>query len=74
MALKTILTAPDPRALYDCIAAALSEELGLEDKINDEARAILTAHAADLQRMGGSYGEAFKKIKAELVRQKKVVL
>jgi len=34
----------------------------------------LSANAAEMQRLGANYGDAFKKIKAELVRKHKAVL
>ncbi|MGH9393332.1 MAG: DUF507 family protein [Terriglobales bacterium] len=74
LAASKIIAAPDPHALIEVIHKALEEEFAVEDRINDEARAILSTHAAEMQRLGASYGDAFKKIKAELVRKHKVVL
>ncbi|MGH9483306.1 MAG: DUF507 family protein [Terriglobales bacterium] len=73
LAEKLIATA-DPRALVEFIHRALEEEFGVEDRINEEARAILASHAEEMQRLGAGYSDAFKKIKHELVRQKKAVL
>ncbi|MGH9486814.1 MAG: DUF507 family protein [Terriglobales bacterium] len=64
----------DAAALTALIHHALEEEVAVEDRINDEARAILASHAAEMQQLGASYGDAFKKIKSELVRQHKAVL
>ena len=69
-----VIAVSDRAALVETIHQALTEEFGVEDRINDEARAILAQHAEEMQRLGASYGDAFKKIKAELVRQQKVVL
>ncbi|MGH9465931.1 MAG: DUF507 family protein [Terriglobales bacterium] len=69
-----LITAPDPRVLTELIHHALDEEFGVEDRINAEARAILTSHAAEMQQLGAGYGDSFKKIKAELVRKHKAVL
>ena len=69
-----VVATPDPAALTETIHHALQTEFEVEDRINDEARAILAQHAEEMQRLGASYGDAFKKIKAELVRQQKVVL
>lgn len=71
---EKLITAPDARALAEVIHKALLEEFTVEDRINDEARAILQSHAAEMQQLGASYGDSFKKIKAELVRKHKVVL
>lgn len=69
-----VLEAPDPNALQQWVHHALAEEFGVEDRINEEARAILAQHERDMVTMGASYGELFKKVKAELVRKHKVVL
>ena len=69
-----MITAPDMGALTEAIHRALEAEFGVEERINDEARAILAAHAEEMQRLGATYSDAFKKIKAQLVRQHKVVL
>lgn len=69
-----LVSSPNPTALTEVIHHALQEEFGVEERINDEARAILQAHADEMQRLGAAYSDAFKKIKAELVRKYKVVL
>lgn len=69
-----LISSPNPASLVEVIHQALQEEFGVEERINDEARAILEAHAEEMQRLGAAYGDAFKKIKAELVRKHKVVL
>jgi hypothetical protein len=56
------------------VAAALIEELSLEDRINDEVRVILEAFQDDMRRTGASYPEMFKKVKNELARKYKAVL
>jgi hypothetical protein len=69
-----LLSTPNPAAMTEAIHQALTDEFGVEDRINEEARAILSAHAEDMSRLGAGYGDSFKKIKAELVRKHKVVL
>ena len=54
--------------------AALLDELQLEDRINDEVRLILEQIQDEMQRVGASYQEMFKKVKGELVRKYKAVL
>ena len=68
------ISAPDGQALNAVIHQALEQEFGVDDRINEEARTILSANAAEMQRLGANYGDAFKKIKAELVRKHKAVL
>jgi hypothetical protein len=56
------------------VAAAMIEELALEDRINDEVRVILEAFQDDMRKTGASYPEMFKKVKNELARKYKAVL
>lgn len=56
------------------VAAAMVEELSLEDRINDEVRVILEAFQDDMRKTGASYPEMFKKVKTELARKYKAVL
>ncbi len=71
---EKLISAPEGAALAEIIHQALEAEFGVEDRINEEARAILTTHAEEMQRLGATYSDSFKKIKAELVRKHKVVL
>ncbi len=61
-------------AFTERVHAALLEELSLEDRINDEVRAILEAYGDEMRRSGANYQEMFKKVKNELVRKYKAVL
>ncbi len=61
-------------AFAERVHAALLEELSLEDRINDEVRAILEAYGDEMRRSGANYQEMFKKVKNELVRKYKAVL
>jgi hypothetical protein len=60
--------------LNERVAAAMVEELALEDRINDEVRVILEAFQEDMRKTGASYPEMFKKVKNELARKYKAVL
>ena len=56
------------------VHATLLEEITLEDRINDEVRAILEAYSDEMRKSGANYQEMFKKVKNELVRKYKAVL
>jgi hypothetical protein len=58
----------------DRVTAGMTEELALEDRINDEVRVILEAFQEDMRKSGASYPEMFKKVKNELARKYKAVL
>ncbi len=61
-------------ALTESIDKALYDELGIEDRINEEVRAILEAYSDEMHRSGANYQEMFKRVKGELVRKYKAVL
>ena len=52
----------------------MQEELSIEDRLNDEVREILIQHQDEIRRTGVSYQEMFKKAKAQLARDRKLVL
>jgi len=61
-------------AVTQRVQAAVLDELALEDRINDEVRAILEQYQEEMQKTSASYQEMFKKVKNELVRKYKAVL
>jgi hypothetical protein len=64
----------DVNGAIDRVHAALLDELGLEDRINEDARRILDAYQEEMRKTGASYQEMFKKVKGELVKKYKAVL
>ena len=62
------------QAVADKLNAAMVDELSLEDRINDEVRAILEQYSEEMRKTGAAYQEMFKKVKNELVRKYKAVL
>ena len=61
-------------AVTERVNAAMVDELSLEDRINDEVRAILETYSDEMRKSGANYQEMFKKVKNELVRKYKAVL
>ncbi len=64
----------DVAGVTEKVNAAMQDELGLEDRIHDEVRAILEQYSDEMRKSGASYQEMFKKVKNELVRKYKAVL
>lgn len=56
------------------VNTVLQDEIGLEDRINEEVRVILEAYSDEMRKGGVNYQEMFKKVKNELVRKYKAVL
>jgi hypothetical protein len=61
-------------ALAERIRVKVAEEIGIEDRLNEEVREILSQHAEEMRRTGASYQEMYKKVKGELARQRKLIL
>jgi hypothetical protein len=61
-------------AAVERVHAAMLEEFGLEDRINDEVRVILEAYSEEMRKSGANYQEMFRKVKSELARKYKAVL
>ena len=55
------------------IAEVISEELAVEDRLNDEVRDLLSQYSEYMRREGVSYQEMFRRIKNTLISQRKVV-
>ena len=68
------IDAPNPAAVSEKVNAAMYEELSLEDRINEEVRAILEAYSDEARQMGADYQETFKRVKMQLVKKYKAVL
>ena len=64
----------EAKPLSERIRQKMAEEIGIEDRLNEEVREILSQHAEEMRRTGVSYQEMYKKVKGELARQRKLVL
>lgn len=56
------------------VRQAMVDEITVEDRISEEARQILIEHQEQMRNSGISYQDMFKKVKAQLARDKKLVL
>jgi hypothetical protein len=63
-----------PEAVTQNVRQAMAEELGVEDRLNEEVREILNQHSDEMKRTGVSYQEMYKKVKGELARQRRLIL
>jgi hypothetical protein len=61
-------------AATEVLSTALSEDLMVEDRLNDEVREIMKSYADEMTRRGVQYHDMFKMIKQELVRKRKLIL
>ena len=63
-----------PAYVNEVMFEVMIDELSVEDRINDEARKILEQHGEQMKFYGATYEEAFRAIKKQLVRERKVVV
>ena len=63
-----------PQALVQLIRQTMQNELSVEDRLSEEVRQILGQYAEEMRRSGASYQEMYKKVKAQLARERKLIL
>jgi hypothetical protein len=71
---RGMIECDDPLALRDEVTRLVTEELLVEDRLNEEVRDILTLHAEEMRRTNVEYREMFKMIKKKLARERKIIL
>ena len=69
----SIVETPSPQKLIDLVNGLITEELLVEDRLNDEVRQILEQYSDYMRREGVSYQEMFRRTKNTLISQRKVV-
>src|SRR5690348_14926984 len=69
-----MIEADKPTTLAERVRLKMAEEIGVEERLNEEVREILSQHAEEMRRTGVSYQEMYKKVKGELARQRKLIL
>jgi hypothetical protein len=68
-----IIETPDPQAAADLIAGVITDDLMVEDRLNEEVREILSQYSDYMRREGVSYQEMFRRIKNTFISQRKVI-
>jgi hypothetical protein len=68
-----MIETPHPDIVAERLAEVITEELAVEDRLNDEVRDLLGQYGEYMRREGISYQEMFRKIKNNLIAQRKVV-
>ena len=63
-----------PEYVNEVMLQVVLDELTVEDRINDEARRILEEHSDQMKRFGATYEDAFKAIKKQIIRERKIIL
>ena len=71
---KEMIETKAREALVQRVRQTMAEELGVEDRLNEEVRQILNQYSDEMRRTGASYQEMYKKVKSQLARERKLIL
>jgi hypothetical protein len=63
----------EPR-IVEGIAKVITDELQIEDRLNEEVREVLMQHASEMERSNVTYTEMFKMLKKKMAKEKGIVL
>jgi hypothetical protein len=63
----------EPR-IIEGIAKVITEELAVEDRLNEEVREVLLQHSSEMERSNITYTEMFKMLKKKMAREKGIIL
>lgn len=64
----------DAARVEDVVRNAITEDLLVEEKLDDEVREILKTHAGTMKSQNVDYSVFFEKVKKQLIRERKLVL
>lgn len=68
------IIADNPEKVVDLIASVFIENLQAEDRLNEEVREMLQGYAEEISRGMLNYQELFRKAKAKMARDRKMVI
>src|SRR5579864_1749671 len=63
----------DPQVASAFIGEVMEEDLAVEDRLNDEVRELLSQYSDYMRREGVSYQDMFRRVKNNLISQRKVI-
>lgn len=58
----------------EVLGRAITNDLQIEDRLNDEVREVLVQHATEMERSNITYSEMFKMVKRKLAKEKGIIL
>jgi hypothetical protein len=64
----------DTGPLSQALQEAITEELTLEDRLNEEVRKILEPHEAEIEKGGLDYRQMFQMTKKQLAKERGLIL
>jgi hypothetical protein len=64
----------DESQLTEGIAKVITDELAVEDRLNEEVREVLIQHSSEMERSNVTYTEMFKMLKKKMAKEKGIIL
>ena len=74
LAAAEMIETKQSEALAQQVRQVMADELGVEDRLNEEVREILIKYQDEMRRTGVQYQEMYKKVKGQLARERKLIL
>jgi hypothetical protein len=68
------LQADDAAQVTAGLARVITDELAVEDRLNEEVREVLVQHSSEMERSNITYTEMFKMLKKKMAREKGIIL
>lgn len=77
--IKTLVAAEklevdSPPRVIENLVRVITEELAVEDRLNEEVREVLLQHSSEIERSNITYTEMFKMVKKKLAKEKGIIL
>ena len=69
-----MIIAEQPEQITDLLSDVFTKNLEAEDRLNDEVRDLLQNYTDEINRGMVNYQELFRKVKAKLARERKMVI
>jgi len=60
--------------VIESIAKVVTDEMQIEDRLNEEVRETLLLHASEMERSNVTYTEMFKMLKRKMAKEKGIIL
>ena len=71
---ELIIFTEDSSKLEECLNNIITDDLKVEDRLNEEVKNIMASYATEIDRGNVDYREIFTMIKKKLIRKRDLVL
>lgn len=71
---KLVALSGSHQALTETLGHAITEELSVEDKLNDEVRTLMKKYEAEIEKGQVDYQKMFLMVKKQLAKERGVIL